>query len=92
MREIAASHPRIIALTLGSYVVVVAMTVTGAAPWPVLVTLLTLPLALRLVRVEMKTTSSRALNMVLAQTAGLHMLFGGLLAFGFAVAVWTGVS
>jgi 1,4-dihydroxy-2-naphthoate octaprenyltransferase len=81
-----------IALTLGGYIIIVVMTVTGAAPWPILATLLTLPLALRLVRVEMKTTSSRALNIVLAQTAGLHMLFGALLAFGFAVAVWTGVD
>ena len=80
------------ALTLGAYVVVVAMIVAGAAPWPVLITLVTLPLALRLVRLEMATTSSRKLNLVLAQTAGLHMLFGALLAFGFAIAVWTGIS
>ena len=56
-----------------------------------LITLLTLPLALRLVRLEARQTSPRGLNLVLAQTAGLHMLFGALLAFGFAVAVWTGI-
>ena len=58
----------------------------GAAPWPVLITLLTLPLAVRLVRFEMRQTGARALNVVLAQTAGLHMLFGTLLAAGFAIA------
>ncbi|HYM16428.1 MAG TPA: 1,4-dihydroxy-2-naphthoate octaprenyltransferase [Dehalococcoidia bacterium] len=79
------------ALMLGGYAVVVAMTVTGAAPWPVLVTLLSLPLALRLIRFERSQREARGLNVVLAQTAGMHMLFGGLLAFGFAVAVWTGV-
>ncbi|MDP9235946.1 MAG: 1,4-dihydroxy-2-naphthoate octaprenyltransferase [Chloroflexota bacterium] len=80
------------ALMLGGYAVVVAMTLAGAAPWPVLVTLLTLPLALRIVRLEARQQSSRGLNLVLAQTAGLHMLFGALLAFGFALAVWTGIA
>ena len=37
-------------------------------------------------------TSPRALNLVLAQTAGMHMIFGALLAFGFALAVWTGLG
>jgi 1,4-dihydroxy-2-naphthoate octaprenyltransferase len=79
-------------LTLGAYAAVIALVVTGMAPWPALITLITLPIAVRLVRFEMATTSARRLNAVLAQTAGLHMLFGGLLAFGFAVAVWTGIS
>jgi 1,4-dihydroxy-2-naphthoate octaprenyltransferase len=81
-----------IALTIGAYVVVVLMIIGGAAPWPVLITLLSLPLAIQLVRLEMNTKSARKLNLVLAQTAGLHMIFGVLLAFGFAVAVWTGVT
>ncbi len=81
-----------VALMLGGYGVVIAMTIAGAAPWPVLMTLVTLPLALRIVRLEAKQRSPRGLNLVLAQTAGLHMLFGVLLAFGFAMAVWTGVS
>lgn len=81
-----------VALTLGGYAVVIAMTFAGTAPWPVLLTLLTLPLAVRLIRFEMSQTSARALNMVLAQTAGLHMLFGGLLALGFAIAVWADIA
>ena len=81
-----------VALMLGGYGIVIAMTIAGAAPWPVLLTLLTLPLALRVVRLEARQTSARGLNLVLAQTAGLHMMFGVLLAFGFAVAVWTGLS
>ena len=81
-----------VALMLGGYGVVIAMTIAGAAPWPVLITLLTLPLALRIVRFEARQTSPRALNLVLAQTAGLHMMFGALLALGFALAVWTGLA
>jgi 1,4-dihydroxy-2-naphthoate octaprenyltransferase len=75
-------------LALGGYAVVVVMALTRAAPWPVLLTLLTLPVAVRLVRLQSASRSPRLLNAVLAQTAGLHMLFGALLAFGFALAVW----
>ena len=79
------------ALVLGGYVIVVLMTIAGTAPWPVLITLFTLPLALRLVRLEARQRSPRGLNLVLAQTAGLHMVFGALLSLGFAVSVWTGL-
>jgi 1,4-dihydroxy-2-naphthoate octaprenyltransferase len=74
------------ALTLGGYGVVGVMAATGAAPWPVLVTLLTLPAAVRLARTLWHETSVRGLNAVLARTAGLHMMFGALLAGGFAIA------
>ena len=76
------------ALTLGGYAVVVAMTIAGSAPWPVLITLFSLPIALRLVQAEGRAASARSLNAVLAQTAGLHMIFGALLALGFAMPVW----
>jgi 1,4-dihydroxy-2-naphthoate octaprenyltransferase len=75
-----------IVLMLGGYAVVVAMAIAGTAPWPVLISMLTLPLALRIVRLEARETSPRGLNIVLAQTAGLHMLFGLLFALGFALA------
>jgi 1,4-dihydroxy-2-naphthoate octaprenyltransferase len=78
-----------VGLTLGGYAVVVAVTIAGAAPWPVLMTLLSLPIAVRVARSEARAASARALNVVLAQTAGLHMIFGALLALGFTVAVWT---
>lgn len=81
-----------LALMLGGYAVVVVMAISGAAPWPVLVVLVTLPLALRITRAEAAERSPRGMNLVLAQTAGLHMLFGALLALGFALAVWTGIA
>src|SRR2546421_6128088 len=65
-----------IALMLGGYAVVVAMTLIGTAPWPILITLLTLPIAFRIVRAETQARSPRRLNLVLARTAGLHMIFG----------------
>jgi 1,4-dihydroxy-2-naphthoate octaprenyltransferase len=81
-----------LALTLGGYVVVVIMTAAGSAPWSVLITLFSLPIALKTVRMEAQSRSPRALNGVLAQTAGLHMIFGALLTLGFALAVWTGIN
>lgn len=78
-----------VALMLTGYAVVVAMTIAGAAPWTVLLTMLSLPVALRVVRLESREATPRGLNIVLAQTAGLHMLFGALLALGFALGVWT---
>jgi 1,4-dihydroxy-2-naphthoate octaprenyltransferase len=87
-----AADYEFVVLVLGGYAVLTAIVAFGSAPWPALVALLTLPVAVRIVRLEMKTTSVRALNLVLAQTAGLHMLFGGLLALGFALAVWTGAG
>ena len=81
-----------VVLMLGGYAVVVAMTLLGTAPWPILITLLTLPIAFGIVQAETQARSPRRLNLVLARTAGLHMIFGSLLALGFAVAVWTGMS
>jgi 1,4-dihydroxy-2-naphthoate octaprenyltransferase len=87
-----AADYEFVVLMLAGYAVVVAMIIAGAAPWPALLTLLSLPIALRIVRLESRSTTPRGLNLVLAQTAGLHMLFGTLLALGFALAVWTGID
>jgi 1,4-dihydroxy-2-naphthoate octaprenyltransferase len=81
-----------VALTLGAYAVIAIMAASGAAPWTVLVTLLSAPAAVQLVRRQVRARSARGLNRVLAQTAGLHMLFGALLALGFAVPAWTSVA
>ncbi|HEY8173068.1 MAG TPA: 1,4-dihydroxy-2-naphthoate octaprenyltransferase [Dehalococcoidia bacterium] len=87
-----AADYEFVALMLGAYGIVIAMAIAGTAPWPVLLTLLSLPIALRIVRLEAGSSTARGLNVVLAQTAGLHMLFGVLLAVGFVVAVWTGID
>jgi len=83
-----AADYEFVALTLGAFALVILMAITESAPWTVLLTLLALPIAIRLVHAEMAARSARALNGVLAQTAGLHMIFGLLLASGFAIAVW----
>jgi 1,4-dihydroxy-2-naphthoate octaprenyltransferase len=74
-------------LVAGAYVVTVAI-VAGGAPPAALLPLLTLPLAARLIADEFTARSPRRLNLVLARTAGLHLLFGLLLASGFALDAW----
>jgi 1,4-dihydroxy-2-naphthoate polyprenyltransferase len=53
----------------------------GASPF-VLLSWLTLPLSVRLVRIVMAGTSGRPLNRVLKATGQLHLLYGILLALG----------
>jgi len=53
----------------------------GASPF-VLLSWLTLPLSVRLVRIVMAGTSGRPLNRVLKATGELHLLYGILLALG----------
>jgi 1,4-dihydroxy-2-naphthoate octaprenyltransferase len=69
----------------GAYLALVLMVVTGAAPWPALVAFATLPAAVKAVRLAAVTTTPRRLNLVLRDTALLHMRFGTLLALGLAV-------
>ncbi len=69
-------------LVLGAYLIAVAMWLGGAnSAWAIL-PWLTLPLGIRLVR-EVWRSEGAALNLVLRRTAGLHMVFGVLLAASF---------
>jgi 1,4-dihydroxy-2-naphthoate octaprenyltransferase len=73
-------------LVLGAYAVVAALAVTRQASPAILLSLLSLPLALSLVRRVAATREPRALNLVLRQTAALHLRFGALLIAGLLVA------
>lgn len=74
-------------LILGSYLALVVAVTLGAAPYVALVPLLTLPLAVRLVRAASRFRDPRRLNGVLAGTALLHLQFGALLALSLGVAL-----
>jgi 1,4-dihydroxy-2-naphthoate octaprenyltransferase len=71
----------------GTYVSLVVMVVLGLVPWPTLIALLTLPLAIRLMRIVAVESEPHALQPVLRQTAKLHMRFGSLLIVGW-IAAW----
>ncbi len=69
-----------------TYLSLVLAVALGAAPWLTLVCLLTLPLALRLVRIAATEIEPAALHPVLRQTAQLHLRFGALLVGAWAAA------
>jgi 1,4-dihydroxy-2-naphthoate octaprenyltransferase len=72
-------------LITATYAALIAMVAARIAPWPVLISLLTLPAAVQAVRFTARTQEPRKLNFLLFRTAQLHMRFGGLLAAGLAL-------
>ncbi|HEY8602535.1 MAG TPA: 1,4-dihydroxy-2-naphthoate octaprenyltransferase [Thermomicrobiales bacterium] len=72
-------------LVLGAYALVVALTLTRIASPTILLSILTLPLALSLVRRVAATREPLALNGVLRQTSALHLRFGALLIVGLLI-------
>ncbi len=71
-------------LVVGAYPIAAAMWPAGANSAWAMLPWLTLPLGLRLVR-EVWRTEGPALNLILRQTAGLHLIFGVLLAVSFVL-------
>lgn len=74
-------------LIAGTYITLIVMVITAVAPWPVLISLLTLPAAVRAVTFTARTAEPRKLNFLLRDTAQLHLQFGALLAVGLAIAI-----
>ena len=74
-------------LVLGAYAIVAALTLTRIASPTILLSLLTLPLALSLVRRVGATQEPLALNGVLRQTSALHLRFGALLIVGLLIPI-----
>jgi 1,4-dihydroxy-2-naphthoate octaprenyltransferase len=78
----AATRLQYSILVLGAYAVAAALWISAAASAWAILPWLTLPLGVRLVRAVWHDEGT-ALNLALRQTAGLHLLFGVLLAAGF---------
>jgi 1,4-dihydroxy-2-naphthoate octaprenyltransferase len=85
-----AADYELAALVLGAYAVAIVLAVTGAAPVWTLIAFISLPLALRLLATMARSKDARSLNLVLAGSAGLHLVFGLLWALGYALDAWTG--
>jgi 1,4-dihydroxy-2-naphthoate polyprenyltransferase len=71
----------------GTYLSLVALVALGVVPWLTLISLVTLPLALELIRIVSRESEPKKLQPVLRGTARLHMRFGSLLVAGWAVAL-----
>jgi 1,4-dihydroxy-2-naphthoate polyprenyltransferase len=72
-------------LVLGAYPVAAALWLSGASSAWAMLPWLTIPLGVKLVREVWRGEGGPALNIALRQTAGLHLLFGILLAAGFVL-------
>lgn len=71
----------------GSYALLVLLVVLGIAPWYTLVTLVTLPSAIELLRAAAAYETPQRLNKVLRGTAKLHERFGWTLILGIVAAI-----
>lgn len=71
----------------GSYVLLAALALIDVTIWPILLPLLTLPAALKLLRIATQTTAPTVLNRLVRGTAQLHQRFGWLMILGFVAAI-----
>jgi 1,4-dihydroxy-2-naphthoate octaprenyltransferase len=71
----------------GAYVTLALLVLAGVIPWPGLLAFVTLPAALRLLRVVSTSADTALLHRAQGQTAQLHGRFGLLLALGWIMAV-----
>jgi len=76
------------ALVGGTYVILLLTVLLNISPWYTLVTALTLPAAIALMRRVSVNTEPAALNPVLRKTAQLHTRFGMLLVAGWVIALF----
>lgn len=77
-------------LYFGPYIAVPVLVLLRIAPWPALIALITLPLALQLHKLfwtELGEKSEKLLGSV-ENTAKLHMVFGMLLSLGVLIGCW----
>ncbi len=77
-------------LMVSPYLVVVILSTLHVLPWWGLLPLLTLPLALKLLKVfwDVRDEKHEALHPVVENTAKLHMAFGVLLSLGILLGHW----
>jgi 1,4-dihydroxy-2-naphthoate octaprenyltransferase len=71
----------------GTYLSLVIIVLLGAAPGLTLISALSLPTALRLVRIVATEREPGALHPLLKQTAQLHMQFGSLFVVGWGISL-----
>lgn len=75
----------------GAFVALLVCVALGVAPWLTLLSAVTLPTAVKLMRIVGRENEPKKLQPVLRQTAKLHTQFGALLVVGWAVALVVGM-
>lgn len=80
-----AANWELLGLVYGAYVITVALVLLGYAPWPVLLTLLTLRHAIPAARIPFGTEKVEELNEALMCTVKSHLEYGVLLIVGLFI-------
>jgi 1,4-dihydroxy-2-naphthoate octaprenyltransferase len=80
-----AANWELAGLVYGAFVITAALILLGYAPWPVLLTFVTLRHALPAVRIPFSADKVEALNAALLHTVKLHLEYGVLLIIGLLV-------
>ena len=80
-----AANWELAGLVYGAFVITAALVLFGYAPWPVLLTFVTLRHALPAVRIPFATDKVEDLNVALLHTVKLHLEYGVLLIIGLLV-------
>ena len=80
-----AANWELAGLVYGAFVITAALILLGYAPWPVLLTFVTLRHALPAVRIPLSTDKVEELNAALLHTVKLHLEYGVLLIIGLLV-------
>jgi 1,4-dihydroxy-2-naphthoate octaprenyltransferase len=78
------------ALDAAAYVATLVAVALGALPWVALAALLTVPRAIDQLRIVMRESEPRKLNLALLRSVQLHMEFGLLMFLAFVVAALAG--
>lgn len=78
----------LLALDLAAFVTTIVAIVARSLPWTALVVFLTVPRALDQVRIVMRETVPKKLNLALMRSVQLHMEFGLLMIVAFLVAAF----
>ncbi len=68
----------------GTYLSLLVLVLLNIAPWPTLIAAVTLPTAVKLMKIVANNSEPKALQPVLRQTAKLHSQFGFLMVAGCA--------
>lgn len=80
-----AANDEYVALVAGAYLTTLVLIATDLGLWPVLLTGITVPVAVELCRVVFTATDVRELNLLLRKTAGLHFRFGACMTVGLVL-------
>jgi 1,4-dihydroxy-2-naphthoate octaprenyltransferase len=80
-----AANWELLGLVYGAYVITVLLVLFGYAPWPVLLTLVTLRHAIPAARIPFGTEKVEDLNEALMYTVKSHLEYGVLLIVGLVI-------